>query len=234
MVPAARDLQFLQSEPCFTRSWHKHELAEYVHHVLLRRQCPWTWSISLRKLRFAKLLPALQVSVAAALDVWGSQESGHVGLDTLYIPTADLVCRGINAPAWLFEGILTKIIPIYRLDKPPLSVFGVGIDEYLFLILIIVLWYLVGRNVDRLRSANRTAEGWIGGGFFNLVAGVVGIALLILGVLRISKPADFNNLRGNLLQGGMFLLWGTVLTFAAFFSIAREFRRRRSGVHCHL
>src|SRR5579872_4473091 len=107
----------------------------------------------MRRLKFPFLLGMLQLSVAVILDVWASREVPPVGLDTLYAPTGSLVSRGVNAPAWLLERILTFSIPA-RVNKAPITILGVGLHEYFFLLLVFALWFLMGAVAKQVWNRN--------------------------------------------------------------------------------
>ncbi len=181
----------------------------------------------MRKLRLSFVLAVLQLLIAVTLDIWASRESPPFGLDTLYAPTAWLVCRGINAPAWLVERLLTWLSPLSHLDKAPLALLGVGLHEYFFLLLVFMLWTAVGASVKRLWNANTAAQNLQRNWLFILSMALLAATLFFLGLLRISKLPNFNNPVGSALQGALFIVWGLAIAFFALFR-GRILRSRRS------
>jgi len=103
----------------------------------------------MHKLRLAAVLPIVQFVVAVLLLQWGYRI--HI---PMYLPTADLVCQGLNAPALLSR------FPLYAVQewepesawvsRPMLGLYG---GDVFFLVGVIVVWFLVGRALDRRRAA---------------------------------------------------------------------------------
>jgi hypothetical protein len=91
-----------------------------------------------RKLRLAVALPTIQFVFAVI--TLQQPSSGF------YVSTSRLVCWGLSAPALLFRvqaswGPLSTLVPA--------SMFGIPTSDLFFLVGVIVVWYLVGRAVDR-------------------------------------------------------------------------------------
>jgi tellurite resistance protein TehA-like permease len=96
-----------------------------------------------RKLRFAVFLPALQVVLALVLLQW------DVAPD-FYWSEPMLICDGLNAPAFLFMAP-TRWPPIAELAGG--RVLGTDISDIFFLAGVLVVWYMVGRALDRRRGS---------------------------------------------------------------------------------
>ncbi len=179
----------------------------------------------MRKLRVPLLLAVLQLSVAVALDVWASRKLPAAGVDTLYAPTGWVLCRGINAPAWLVERILTYPIPISRVDKAPFTILGISLHEYFFMFLVFVLWFAIGAVWGHFWHPNASGEKLHMSSPVVLSMVLFGATLFVLGLFRISKPFDFNNPVGNTLQGALFVLWGLAI---ALFALLRGKNLRKN------
>lgn len=125
------------------------------------------------KNRLGLPLAAIQLVVAAILLQLGYRAPLLHGSE-LYVPTERLICLGLNAPARLFK----FLDPIYwgeKFDWLPRSMFGFYVDDLFFLAGVIIVWYLVGRALDRTRALRTT------GG--SRIALVIDILLLALGVI---------------------------------------------------
>lgn len=101
---------------------------------------------SLRKIRLAHLLPAIQVAITATLTVWGDKVEWMVLGDSNRIPgqfaplhmlVLDLrtIWRGVNAPVF------------------PLNLAGIKpLGQIPYIVAVAILWHAVGRAVDRQRG----------------------------------------------------------------------------------
>ena len=95
----------------------------------------------MRKLKFAIVLPITQVLIALILLLWADRTPVPPKLDYYYLPPAWLICKGLNAPAMLL------LVPFGGdwYFVPSMPIVGRG----LFLMFVAVVWYLVGRALDR-------------------------------------------------------------------------------------
>ena len=109
----------------------------------------------MHKLRLALIMPVIQFVVAAILLQWGYRTPVLRGSE-IYIPTARLVCRGLNAPALLFR-ILDPFTWGVEWHHIPRSILGFDTGDIPFLVGVIVVWYLVGRALDKRRIISGTA-----------------------------------------------------------------------------
>jgi hypothetical protein len=129
----------------------------------------------MREVRFAFVLPIVQVFIAAILLVWSDLAipivyrnwwrfpRREVFIDECVIAT-NTISHGINGPALLFRGLAVSL----RLRGHP--VWGVSVEDVFYLAGVVVLWYLAGRTLDRRRfrikkSASRMSTGRV---WFNL------------------------------------------------------------------
>jgi hypothetical protein len=113
-----------------------------------------------RKLRFALVLPIVQVAITAVLGVWADRvdwillsntsraPGSFVHLD-LAIIEGRLIWRGINAPTY----------PLCLAGSSNRQLLGFGVDEILYLAAVVLLWYWVGRFFDRRRGVEATSDG---------------------------------------------------------------------------
>jgi hypothetical protein len=108
----------------------------------------------MRKLKLAGVLPIMQFVIAASLLQYGYRASVAHGTE-FYVPTARLICLGLNAPAMLFMH-LNPTSWGEAFDFLPRSVLGFDTDDLFFLLGVVVVWYFVGRAVDQ-RQFSRTA-----------------------------------------------------------------------------
>jgi len=100
----------------------------------------------LHKLRWTWALPITQSLVAASLLQWGYSVPAPRGSE-LYVPTARLICRGLNAPALIFR-MFDPIRYGPEFDWIPRSTLGFDSDDLFFLVGVIVVWYIAGRSLD--------------------------------------------------------------------------------------
>jgi len=108
----------------------------------------------MRKLRLALVLPITQFVIATILLKWGDRTvpPGKV----MYVHTARLICWGLNAPALLFR-FLNPIGWGPMWDGLPRSILGFDTDDLFFLLGVIVVWYFVGRALDRRPASEKVA-----------------------------------------------------------------------------
>lgn len=162
------------------------------------------------KLKFATILPIIQFAIAAILLQCGYRT--HIPRRSeMYMPTTRLICRGLNAPALLFR-ILNPISWGPRFDWVPRSILGFDTDDVFFLLGVIVIWYLMGRALDRRGDAR--VGGWIG----ILLRFAISLILLGLGVILVLAGLhDFGPGRPNNpsfpLGAVLTLAWAIVLIF---------------------
>ncbi len=106
----------------------------------------------MRKLKLALVLPVIQFIVASVL----LYLAGPPGFSELR-PRARLICWGPTAPAMLFR-MPAMWEPTARFL--PETVLGVATIQVCFLVGVIVVWYLVGRALDRRRDPTAKSGGF--------------------------------------------------------------------------
>jgi hypothetical protein len=182
------------------------------------------------KLKFAVLLPILQLLIAVILLQWGYREHGRRGLDTPYGSTATMVCHGLNAPALLLRA-LALLLPVAMATRVPTLQFGFGLDEIFFLVGVGVLWSLVGGVLDRSRAPKTSKSAsnlWLN--MFYVVLFVWGGCLMYSAVQALRSPGKWNNPAGNVTEGVLFAIWSLL-----FISIsARRLIRGPGSEHAPL
>jgi len=141
----------------------------------------------MRKLRFAVVLPILQVVVTTVLLVWTNRALSVVYPNPwrfprreAYIATCvimvNTILHGINAPALLLKGFARA------LPTQGLSIWGIGVGDVFYLAGIAVLWYLVGRTLDRRTFPKEPSNFRMttGRAWFNLLLATWGVLLLVV------------------------------------------------------
>jgi hypothetical protein len=175
-------------------------------------------------------LPTVQFVVAVAMLSWGHRVGAPRRFDTLYVPTVSLLSFGINAPATLLA-FIAELLPIRRIDRAPASVFGFGIAELSFLVGVIILWYLIGRVLDRRGRPGGVSQGeatvWVVS--VQLLVMMWGACIFFEALESFRHPGQYNNPIGNLAEGLLFLLWSLSLIVFPAAKLVNATRRRLGG-----
>lgn len=177
----------------------------------------------MRQLRFAVVLPILQFLTAGGLLEWGHRVPPPKGLDTLYMPTVTLICFGINAPAVLFKS------PWYVLPRTSLSILGFGAEELSFLLGVVLVWYLLGRELDQRESQKALLPVTALSFFFNILLIVFGMVLFLLGLAAIFRHPGGNS-SGGIIAGTLFLIWSLAIDGRCGARLMSGLRHRRSAL----
>jgi hypothetical protein len=109
-----------------------------------------------KKLNLSVILPTVQVVITATLVLWaghvnwvllgGNRAPGRFVRLYLYVIEARTIWRGVNAPAFLCT-TLAQLLQNHR-------ILGFGLNEdFLYIVAVAVLWYFVGRLLDRRSSS---------------------------------------------------------------------------------
>lgn len=164
------------------------------------------------KFRFAWLLPIFQLVIAIGL----LEDAYHAKVpkgSELYVPTTRLICQGLNAPALLFR-LLNPGGWGPDWDGLPRSILGFDTHDLFFLAGVIVVWCVIGRAIDRRRTANRAQQK-------NLVRALLQHSLLFVPGL-ILLHAGFQDLRyprynnpAHLVGAALTLAWSASLIVVA-------------------
>jgi len=183
-----------------------------------------------RKLKLAIVAPIAQLALAIALLILAHRTSApDPSESSYYVPTAALVCYGINAPAALIKGVGVSITAEF-IDRPLLA-YGFGIEDGWFLGGVIIVWYLVGSALDRLRSAG----GWQTLGKLSVRGIAVNLLLLLLGGYLFYFAVDalrvfgkWNNPVRNIAEGLLFLVWSVALILTSGQKLVSGIRNKHS------
>jgi hypothetical protein len=178
----------------------------------------------MRKLKFAWILPPLQLFLAVSLLEWGSRVPAPKRFDSPWSPTVLLICNGINAPATPL-----KLLGVFfeRVDHPPFTIFDVAVGDWFFAVGVIVVWHLVGRAVDRFTYADQwaTARNTIWSVAFEGFLLGYGVFLFLLALAPL-KGYNLNNPIGGIASGILFLVWSISLVVGSGIHLVRRFRLR--------
>jgi hypothetical protein len=179
------------------------------------------WHRQRLKLKFSIVLPVVQLILAIFLLEGGDRV--RTRFDTLYYPTPQLVCAGINAPATILIGVARLFD---RIDHPQTTILGLGLDEVFFFIGVLILWFLIGKALDQRRAPGEHPSKWTP---MRLV--LLGIPLELLGAILFYQglrgfltPGRWNNYFGNIVQSTLVLLWSLILIVSAALKFARQVR----------
>lgn len=180
------------------------------------------WNPRRMRVRLSLLLPSAQLLLAVAMWEWARRAPWPKGSDTLYFPTVDLVSKGINGPAVLLTRILE--LPFDRENYWPGSILGLPPDRILFYLGVVVLWYLVGRALDRYihsKAPGRTRM-TVGRAVANLLCVVLGICIFVGALTFLHIPYQQNNPTGYLALGILLLAWSAVLVGVPALRLAKR------------
>jgi hypothetical protein len=179
------------------------------------------------RLRLALILPLLQFLLALSLLHWGNHievaTESRMHYDTLYFSTPRLICTGINAPATL----LSRMSFFFeRVDHPPPTIFGLGLDSVLFFFGVFALWFLIGYVLDERRLSGEPQPVWSASKL--LLAGapifVMGALFLVGSISEFTAGSRFNNKTGTLFQSFLFFLWSLILLGIPLTNLFRRLR----------
>jgi len=170
----------------------------------------------MQKPKLALILATVQFVLAAILLQLGYRAAVPHGVE-LYVPTARLICLGINAPARLFR-FLDPTGWGENFDFLPRKIFGFGTDDLFFLAGVILVWCLVGRAMDQKRAL-RTTRGSIGPAIDILLL-TVGFILLFGGRQEMMYPRNDNP--KYIVSAILTLIWSFVLIFLSGRALMRR------------
>src|SRR3954465_4075719 len=135
----------------------------------------------MRKLRLRWILPSLQVTLALLL-------LGPRGGPGNPVPTSRLICLGLNAPAMLFI-YADPALWGESFDVLPRSIGGRDTADLFLLAGVAVVWYLVGRAIDRKLLRNRKPARDVRKPYlFPALLLAVGVYLLLLAMGELQRP----------------------------------------------
>jgi hypothetical protein len=176
----------------------------------------------MRRVGLAWILPLVQLLLAIGLLHWGSRTFPPKRFDTLWMPTATMICQGINAPA-LPLSIFGRLFGV--VDQAPPSFLGFGPGELFFLAGVIIIWCLIGRVLDG--HSFRDTSGGLGHTLLNVFLMAWGILLFCMALAPLRNPGFLNNRFGNVVEGILFVCWSLLLVITSVLRFARTLRRRQ-------
>lgn len=179
------------------------------------------------KLRFAVVLPVIQLILAVVLFKIGNGVKLPKGWDTPYIPGASLVCVGLSAPAFP----LIYLVPLLYRSWATVSILGLGLPQILFLPGVVAVWYLTGRTLDRWgRSLSSTRAHMTGRRVLIFVLSVLlGVSTLVTGFVEIRQGMLLRPetaALGYYAGGLLFLTWSLVLLICPLWLLGRSMKAR--------
>lgn len=172
----------------------------------------------MQKLKLVWTLPTLNFVVAATLLLWGYQEPVPPGSE-VYAPTVWLICWGMNAPALLLRSAGSWDVFAWI----PEPTFGLYTSDLLFLLGVIVLWSLVGKQLDNSLTSRNRAEVSVPTTLIwrSLQLAMAGL-LLLFGLDYLRNPR-FNNPYYPV-EVVLASVWAAVLIFVATKALTRVLR----------
>ena len=164
------------------------------------------------RLRLALALPAAQVIIAGVLESYSPPPDFEAP------PLVTQICWGVNAPALFVRGFGTKILDSILPDGNTIPVF-----EICFLAGVVLVWFLVGRALDRLIAGLPVAplgrEGYVVLGSLFLLGLDLGRNALAM-QMRMVHRTPFALLAGA---------WAAILIVGSVHGLAARIRRENRG-----
>jgi hypothetical protein len=183
------------------------------------------------KLKFSSILAACQFVLAVILLHWGYGTSRlYPGLDIPPMGTGVFLCHGINAPAVLVQNIARIVLPVALSRTWKLYGQWYGIDDLFFFFAVIILWYAVGRKLDRINSPNPHTQMTLAKTALNVFVVLWGACLFYMAILIFRDPGRRGNWVGNTIEGILFLAWSITLVAVYGLRLANLLRHRSSAV----
>jgi hypothetical protein len=175
--------------------------------------------------KFALLLPLLQVGLAFALWEWPLPTQMPEGLDARFVSTPMLIGYGISAPAFLIKLL---VLPFRRqTDYLPIWIGRFNIEDLIFFVGVFVLWLLVGRTLDRRMARGIRKAIGVGRALWDLALGASGVFLFGAGLQGILKPSTRTSV-GLFTDAILFIVWGVVLIIIPGMELLNAIRRKYS------
>jgi len=179
---------------------------------------------------FSSILPACQVVLAVILLHWGyGTFRRYPDLDIPPIGTGVLLCHGINAPAVLVQNIARIVLPMALNRKWKLSGQWYSVDDLFFFAAVVILWYAVGRKVDRIKLPSPQTQMTLVKIALNVFVALWGACLFYMAILIFRDPGQGGNWVGSSVEGVLFLAWSITLVAVYGWRLANMVRHRSSG-----
>jgi len=171
-----------------------------------------------RKLRFAILLPVIQVAIAIIL----LRLAGPPGFS--YPPTL-LICWGVNAPAKLLAAAVSSLETGMGWELPGFP--SIDVVDPIFFLGIIVVWFLVGFALDRRNSLRQQTEINIFDFPLHGSLAALGGLFLYLAMLDFAEPSASNMGAHRFTHATLVLLWSASLIWLGGRKLLQDVRLRR-------
>jgi hypothetical protein len=156
-------------------------------------------------------------------------------MDSVWVPTARLVCLGISTPAhrlsWTLDGILFGSRAISK-------VLGFYSEDLLFLAGVVALWFLIGEEIDsqKLSSERPQPKPRTGKILWNTLVALYGLDLLVVICLHnvvFTNPRNGTggdgNFVGDLIFQILWFIWSLLLIIFPGRVLLAVLRRRQLG-----
>jgi hypothetical protein len=176
----------------------------------------------------SRILPLIQVTLAGVLLKWGEYHPHPTwwvrGMySSFWAPTPIHVCYGINAPAYRLVPALNTLVFGRFIHKMA----GFYPVEQVLLLGVVVLWYLVGKEIDAWRRPDEFPDPKPGTEKIvrNCIITLYGILLLVTMDFR---NAD-NNAMGDLMERILWFVWALALIFLPMQKLLAMFRHKPSN-----
>lgn len=199
----------------------------------------------MRNMRLKIVLPVAQVTIGAILTLWADRvaliligelrpaPSHLIAILDVCVVLARSIFRGINAPALPFRGLIL-LLPQNVQNR---SILGLMTGDLFFLTGVAIVWYAIGRMLDRRRS-QATSTGLhetTGEMLFNTLLAAWGGFLFVGGLWSIREsipPVGFRfglrtiGLQQTLALGSLVIVWSLILLIFAGLKLARGVRSK--------
>jgi hypothetical protein len=110
------------------------------------------------------------------------------------------------------------------LDHPQRTGFSFGLDEAIFVVTAVLVWYLVARWLSVIGQKRAVAVMTAGTVVRHLLVMALGSILLLHALTSLRSPGKLNNSLGSTIEGVLSLVWAGALLIAplkSFFSALR-------------
>jgi hypothetical protein len=191
------------------------------------------------KFRSVIVLPSVQFVLAIVLLQWGFWAGKHPPgkFDTVYVATPGLLCLGLNAPAVVLRMLAGMFLESLWPGDHLWGIAGFGGEDLSFLAGVAVLWYLVGRSLDRrvLSTGSRTELGSTRYKLWQVMQMFWGGMVLWILVRQFNDPlssgllyriraglGNYNNALGCILLDLGLLVWSLVLLIGPAIRLAKH------------
>jgi hypothetical protein len=172
----------------------------------------------MRKLRFAYFLTAAQFVIFLTLIHWDT-------VDIPYLGSIGGLCFAINSPGLVVYQIFALMAPVRWL--PP-AILGIRSDHFIFLVGVVVQWYFIGRELDRLRPPKSAATLTTATLLANIFVIAWGVRLIFGGMDGILQvDSSHQHFAPYIIDGIITLAWALILIVVPTVRLVKCFYRRQ-------